>query len=833
MRTIALAALLLALAGFAQADIFSDAWIRGASSVAVNDDATALFVNPAGLGMYIDSNAWGSISTADDGVTGFSFAAKLGALGAGMRRQYLWESCPCDGSLSIGGDAVDTYVLGSALSAEQKFSVGYDYRWIRSQFGDEERTGTWDIGVMFRPTDYLSLGWAMRNLSEPDFEVSPSGAAREIADVTTRRTQVAGLALRPIGDRLTLMADASLELDEDIEDAVYTAGLEAEIMKGLVVRASLQSSPGADERNQEWSFGLWASSAHVGGGASYRTDEATQDVVTYAFATSEERMRSLVPEGDGVAEIEIEGPLLDTDPGWSLFGGPRRSAQKIMRDIRTAAADESIGSLVLRLKPMGKTFLGGPSAITQEIRDEIVKAREEHGLKVVAYLEYGATLQEYFLATAADWVVVYPMSGFEGLGNYVNVMRYTGTSEKIGIEWDYLSAGKYKSTFHSLGAGPLTDDQRAAVQAMIDDNYEEILGATMKGRGLSRAAAEAVCQGGVMSAPEALEAGLVDELGHYEDAKAAALKLADLETPEDPEDISTVSVSGWRYKRYDWTRGPRIAVIGAYGGIETGEGGHDPLRGGQSIGSETLVKALRRARDDAGVKAVVLRIDSGGGDAVASDIIWRETVKVAEKKPLVVSMADVAASGGYYIAIAGEKIFVEPLTITGSIGVVSMKPVLAPLYDKIDTTYETFKRGEYADMFSPTRHATEEETRMAEDVIGWFYGEFVKKVAEGRGLPVSTVESIAQGRVYTGNQAVEIGLADELGGLQAAIDYACQRIGVTREDAEVVYYREGASLFDRVMSDVTMKLGLHRLLDFADPGVDDLLQLRIGDGLIE
>lgn len=833
MRAFVAALVVLAGAATAEADIFPDAWIRGASSVAVNDDATALFVNPAGLGMYVDSNTWASISTAGGEVSGFSFAGKVGALGAGVRRQYLWESCPCDGSVRIGDDAVDTYVLGSAIGVEQKFSIGFDYRWIDPQFDDDGRTGTWDVGVMFRPTNYLSLGYAIRNLSEPGFSGSPSDSARTVVEAETRSTQVAGLALRPIGNRLTLMADASLERDEELEDAVYTAGLEAEIVDGLVVRASLQSSPGAGEREEEWSVGLWATGISVGAGAAYRTDETTEDVVTYGFTTSHERMRSLIKQSGGVAEIEIEGPMVDTDPGWSLFGGPRRSAQKIMRDIRTAASDESVSALVLRLRPMGRTFLGGPSAITQEIRDEIVRAREDHGVKVVAYLEYGASLQEYFVATAADWIVVYPMSAVEGLGNYVNIMRYTGTSEKIGIEWDYMSAGRYKSTFHSIGAGPLTEEQGAAVQSMVDDSYEEILAAIMEGRGFSRASAEAVCQGGIVSAPDALEARLVDELGHYEDAKAAALRLVEREVPDDRETISTVDVSGWRNKRYDWNRGPKVVVIGAYGGISTGEGGHDPIRGRQSIGSKTLADALRRAREDDSVKAVILRVDSGGGDAIASDVIWRETVRLAEKKPFIVSMADMAGSGGYHIAVAGEKIFVEPLTITGSIGVVGMKPVLSPLYDKIDTTYETFKRGPYSDMLSSTRHATDEEIEMVEGVMDWVYDEFVKKVAEGRNLPVSTVREIAEGRVYTGNQAVEIGLADELGGLHAAIDYACERLGVTRANAEVVYYREGWTLLDKVMAEVSAKLGLYRLLDMGSVGIDDLLQLRMTDALSE
>ena len=241
---------------------------------------------------------------------------------------------------------------------------------------------------------------------------------------------------------------------------------------------------------------------------------------------------------------------------------------------------------------------------------------------------------------------------------------------------------------------------------------------------------------------------------------------------------------------------------------------------------ETLVKALRAARKNRDVDAVVLRVDSGGGSGLASDIIWYETVKVAKEKPLIVSMGDVAASGGYYIAIEGEKIFVEPLTVTGSIGVVGMMPVIAELYDKIDATHETFKRGEHADQFSPMRKLTGEERDMADEVITWFYDDFVEKAAEARGMSEERLHELAQGRVYMGSQAIENGLVDERGWLAAAIDYACDKVGIAREDARVVYYRESRSFMDHLLGGAAAKLGLWKLLDFGDSGLQDLLRME-------
>jgi protease-4 len=677
---------------------------------------------------------------------------------------------------------------------------------------------------MYRPTSFLSVGAAIRNLSEPD--VIEMEAARDgDCSCGLSTTYVVGAAVRPMGNRLMLMADASFERDTDLEDAVYTAGVEAEVADGLILRGSLQSYPDGDGREQEMSAGLWFNMRHIGVGGSYKSVEAAaDDIFTYGFSTSDERQRSIFGSGGHVAEIKVSGPLSDFRPGWSLFGEPRKSAQSVIRDIRMAGRDKSVDCILLNIKPMGRPFLGGPSALVQEIRDEVVRARKEHGVKVVAFLEYGAGTPEYFLASAADRIMVHPVTGIEGLGNYVTIDRYAKSFEKLGIEWDYISAGDYKSTFHSLGGPPLTDEQRDWVQGLEDAIYEELIAAVMEGRGLSRQQAEDVCDGTIMIPERCVDLGLIDDVGTYEDAKAVALELIGEEVPEEREDIGTVDVGCWRDREYDWGKQPVIAVVGAYGGISEGEGGTDPLRGGQSIGSETLVEALRAARKNPDVDAVVLRVNSGGGSGLASDIIWSETVKVAEAKPLIVSMGDLAGSGGYYIAIEGEKIFVEPLTITGSIGVVGRMPVIAKLYEKLDATHETFKSGEHADQFSIMRKLNDEERAMAEEVIEWFYADFIEKVANARGMSEERLRELAGGRVYMGSQAIENGLVDERGGLSAAIDYACERVGVAREDAKVVYYREGGSFFDSFMGGVTTRLGLWKLLDFGDAGLADLVR---------
>lgn len=830
MRTLlALTAAVVALCSSAGAQLVSDPWMRGASSVATNDDATAVFLNPAGLGLCNETNTYSALSMAGEDVSSVRVGFKTGPLGLGFHREYLWEPM-ADAGFRPSDDAVDTYIVGLAVGDTRKWSVGVHYRWLRSQFGDEEEAATWDVGLMVRPTNYLSIGGVVRNLSEPRFGAGTLAPASDggCSDRETRMTYTAGLALRPIGNRLTLMADASMPRDAEIEDAVFTAGAETEILDGLMLRGSIQTYPDGDDRDEEVSVGLWFNTTHMGAGTSLRTfDPAVEDIMTYGLSTSTERMRTAVKGQNGVAEIEIGGELGDDDSGWSLLGDSTTSTRRITRNIRKAAEDSSIGCLLLRIKPIAPGFLGGPSALAQEVRDEVVRAREKHGKKVLAYLEYGATAADYHIASAADVIMMNPSAMVEGISNFTTVMRYTGTTEKIGVEWDYMSAGKYKSTFHSIGAGPLTEEQRTEVQGLVDDVYAEIVDAVAEGRGLARDQAETACDGRGFTGPQAVEAGLVDSLAFWDDVKAAAVRLAGGEPPDEPDGIATEDVSSWRDKAYDWNYGPMIAVVGAYGSIDVGKAGHDPLWGGESIGSETLVAALARARRDPRVKAVVLRVDSGGGSALASDIIWKETMRVAEAKPLIVSMADVAASGGYFIACAAERIFVEPLTITGSIGVVGMKPSFAGLYEKIDATHDTFKRGKYADMWSTTRRATDEELAMAQGLIDWHYDQFVGKVAAGRELSEERVREIAEGKVYTGNQAVDIGLADEIGGLSEALDYACERVGVERDRATIAYYKARPSLLEHLLAQASAKLGLSRLFDLGAIEPQDLVQFRM------
>jgi protease-4 len=301
---------------------------------------------------------------------------------------------------------------------------------------------------------------------------------------------------------------------------------------------------------------------------------------------------------------------------------------------------------------------------------------------------------------------------------------------------------------------------------------------------------------GVSRPDEAKRLGLIDEVGYYEDAKLEIARL--LNKVEDPDKVATVSLRDRVYRRYSWVAPPKVAVLLASGSIVTGESRTDLLYGSQYMGSETLIRQLKSLAEDVSVKGVVLRIDSPGGDGLASDLIWREVNRFKESgKPLIASMSDVAASGGYFIACSADRIFADPTTITGSIGVFGGKAVLAGTYEKLGISPEVVKSAEHSDALSPTRKFTDDERKIFQDHIDYYYEDFVSKVAQGRNLAREDVFELAKGRVYTGIRAKELGLIDEVGTLEDAIDEAARRAGIKGKPG-VMYVRKERSFFGQI-----------------------------------
>ena len=516
--------------------------------------------------------------------------------------------------------------------------------------------------------------------------------------------------------------------------------------------------------------------------------------------------------------LRLSGDLAEGGPGdpFTSILPTRRppSVDMVVENLRKAKVDTRIASVLLA--PTG--FQAPYWAKLQEVRDAILDFRRS-GKPIYAHLESGGQ-SEYYLATACNRVVLLPSSSLDltGLASYEIFLR--GTLDLIGIYPDLIHIGDYKTAANQLTEKTMTPAHREMAESLNTDAFQQMIRAIADGRKKSESDVRALIDEGPFLAADAKAAGLVDDVA-YEDQVRDSLKKTGRDTGEiDLGDYTRISPSS-----LGLGRGPRIAVLYASGMITSGSSGFDPLNGA-IIGSETLVDSIRTVRKDKRVKAVVLRIDSPGGLAVASDVIWRELTLIRTDKPpkpLVASMSDVAASGGYYIAAAAQTIVAEPGTLTGSIGIYGGKVVAGGTYGKLGMNIETVTTGRNAEMNSPVRPYNKDERAKMEQQLQTFYDQFVRKVAEARRLSRDRVDEIAQGRVWTGSQAKAIGLVDELGGMERAVALAKQKAGIAADaEVELVAYPPRRTLYDLLTSRIgasDQTLGLLSRLGFGDARV--------------
>ena len=473
---------------------------------------------------------------------------------------------------------------------------------------------------------------------------------------------------------------------------------------------------------------------------------------------------------NSVLTLRITGELPDyspDDPFKRFFGGPDQSLTGLIMQFKKAKVDKRIKAIMLDINMSG---VGWGKA--EEIRDAITDFRST-GKPIYAYLEFGLN-KEYYIATACDKIIVPPPGDLFINGLAADVMFFRGSLDKLGIYPDIYQIGKYKSVGDTFTQKKMTDAHREYINSLLDDLFNRWVNAIAQARHKTPDEVRALIDNAPYNASKAKEAGLIDDSVYKDEVEKQLKKLLGYKDTD-----SFVAVRGVDYRDVSpeslgLNKGERIAVIYATGDIGSGSSQNSPS-GEQSIGSDTVAKALTDAAADKSIKAVVLRVNSPGGSGLASDIIWHAVEAANQKKPVVVSMSDVAASGGYYISASASKIIAQPSTITGSIGVVAGKPVVRGFYDWLGISNEYVLRGKTAGMFRETEKFSDEERAKFEDWIKTtYYQDFVPKVAKGRKKDPQFVDSVGQGRVWTGAQAKERGLVDEFGGLDKAIEVAKQ-----------------------------------------------------------
>ncbi len=741
-------------------------------SVAATDDPLAIVYNPAGLAFNDHTESMmlaffdGSIITKD-----FAYYSQSKTTGFG----YQWDV----------GTARNVWSLSQGIKVSNSQAIGFTYSFDNSMW----KEGRYDVGWMHRPFPMLALGAQVQNAWSGN---------DEFLKVT------GGLAVQNRSGRLGAGINFGVEVDDSGPEDDY---INTQFLTGFVepidgLRVNLYADLGGNNDSYGLSFSVampdMAVESHGNSsGASSQTLVIRSTVNPYRSLFSEQNIKKdqktylrMKLDGLFIEEPAMKKPWVPFkfDLNIPFLGGSAvygKQLKVFIDEMQEYTDDPGIDGLIIDLG----WVRGGFSKMT-EIREALQRFHDA-GKKIIVYSKFGLSNMSTYILSMADEIYVHEMAGVDLRGLAMEVTFYRGLLDTLSITPEVWRVSPYKTAGDGYLNDTMSDAMRENYSQLLDGIYGEFIKGIAEGKDWELdQTRDVVDNGPYMLTSEAQEAGLItgtmypDEFDDYvkdlDEGEARIMKLKSKEAPP-----------AYQYAWRDDKVNDRIAVIYAVGGISSGRSQRGPS-GSTVMGDETIAKAIKKAREDNSIKAIVLRIDSGGGSALASDIMWREVLKTTETdsvnvKPFIASMSDIAASGGYYIACQADSIIAYPSTITGSIGVIGMRLNLSQLAERFGIHTESLKMGKRSDFASGSRLATEEESDMILASIHDSYQKFKERVVAGREKldDVGALDSLALGRVWTGDDAKRYGLIDEVGGYYAAIDLAKSAAGITG-DVEIV-----------------------------------------------
>lgn len=695
------------------------------NSVAMSDDALATFFNPAGLGTNSALNLY-YLHTYHTDMAGDD-ALFVSAPGTGFGMEFITTPNEID---------LARYTVSAGHHFGRAFYFGTNYSWINSDNKLYDKFKSLSVGLLYRRR-FFSIGAIGRDLNRP-----------KLLNHTFGRTYDIGLALRPGTSRTTLSID--LQKTQGISDIDLSYAVEIRPVRELILRGTYNSDSSYDLR-----FGINFGNFGIGNANYFDDERNVKNGVAYLHYSAASLTKPIQRKR---IFLDLGMDQLDTT-------------------LRIAKWDKDIAGVLIRINGSGYGM-----GKFQEIRDAITEFKDS-GRFVICYITDCST-GDYIVASACDAILMHPSAEIRLIGLRSERSFYKGALDKLGIQAHLEHIGEYKAASEAFTRDGMSDHHRENQISILDDLYDQLSSEIANARGETPDAVKELIDQGPFTAKQAIESKIVDELLYEE-------KLTDLATQIAGSKVKLVGIAEYAnsgLSSLNWKiPNPKIAIIEAKGMMVTGESFNDPFTGTTVMGANTIARAIQRTREDESIKAVVLRIDSGGGLVIAADIIWHELVRLTKVKPLVVSMADVAASGGYYIAAPADIIIAEPGTITGSIGVIGGKYSFKGLYNKLGINKEIISRGAHADFYSDYSDYPPEEQKIILKQINEIYDDFITKVALGRSkLSKEDVDNVARGRVWTGRQAKENGLVDELGGLDLALSIAQMRAGLEKKSVEIV-----------------------------------------------
>jgi protease IV len=627
------------------------------------------------------------------------------------------------------------------------FGFGMSYSFSKSSVRSFKGYHGLDIGLLLRPWRYISFGFVMDD------------AWGIVNSNKLRWRQIYSISIRPYWERFTLSLDVVHEKGGRASNLNYRVTADLRLWYDISLFVT-------GDRNLDFLFGmsfpLYFHTYPSAGIAPhyYRTMNSgsapDRNSIGVSIPLVANGSALTLPGRPRYLKIVVDGTMNEIEKR-SFWGKEATVFYDVAAAIDRAGSDAALDGIIIRIDSAGIGF-----GQIQELRQGLKQARSR-GKKVYAILS-GPGNREYYLASAADRIFFTPNSPFHITGLKAQVYFFKGLMDKVGVQFESVKRGTYKSFNEAFTREHMSEAFRENITSLLADLNGQYVSDIMADRGISREVIDDIFNRGSLEPNDAVSKRFIDEIGYPDDAVERIGNR-----------IAMVSLSTYmKEERMDhrWCMAPKIAIIVIEGSIVSG--GSFETGWFRSIGDASYRKALEEAFRDDAVRAVVVRVNSGGGSAAASDYMWDALVRMKKKyrKPVVFSFGNIAASGGYYVACTGDRIFSDRGTTTGSIGVVFGKITLEDLYRKLGISKDIIKMSEFADIFSESRHLTEKEMKLLQKGIDFTYDRFTGKVMEARRISVADISRVAEGRVFTGQQALDRGLADETGGIIAAVEYA-------------------------------------------------------------
>ncbi|MBN2789212.1 MAG: signal peptide peptidase SppA [Candidatus Delongbacteria bacterium] len=679
------------------------------------------------------------------------------------------------------------YIISSGSKTTDGVYFGSALRWFNTDMDPE-----YDLSLTLRPAKYLSIAGNVHNL----FQANSN-------NITTD----AGIAYRPLSNtKLQLLADISF-IDDKIDQSFYNIGLSSEIMDGITLSAGYANSM-VENSDPVYSLAINFSSGLTNlGTTSTIYDNADMNSYNTYFQVSNLKGPKFIKlKNSKMIEIILEGEYKEEIPKEnflsSMIGKKGKTTRNLINVINKYQDDPEIAGILLKTKNYSMTF-----AQREELRDAL-KDFKNNGKKIITYF-ISSSQSNYFLTSVSDKIFMYPEGEIQLAGIGIEMMFFRNILDKLGIKAQIIRHGKFKAAVEPFMLDKASDEN---VEQL--DKYLTILDDYLKNN---------ISEGRNISIEKLNE--IFDTVPYHTAASAKEFNLIDDFFPENKLEDKIKEVMGKKVKiipskdhlialneKDIWKSigQGKIAIVYATGSINTGKSSNGGFLSGSVMGSETTAKLIRKARKDKNVKAIVFRVDSGGGSGLASDIILNELrlAQTENKKPVIVSMGSMAASGGYWISCYADKIFADNTTLTGSIGVFGIIPSFEELATKVGVTTQKIKKNKYA-ANSFFKDLTPEEIDFTQKLVDDFYDGFIKKVADARNMKVEDVDKIAEGRIWGAEDAKKIGIIDEIGNLNDAVKYAAESVGI--KDIDVtdlsIYTKSGQfSISDILTMGVTEKI---------------------------